>query len=236
MIEWNNIYNGDCNQLIKKINDEIIDLTITSPPYNLGEKHHTHSKTFIAYDEYIDSMPENDYQINQINILNEIYRITKNNGSLFYNHKNRIKNGLSISPYQWLFKTNWNIKQELIWQNGTPNFDKCRFYPQTERIFWLSKSNETNFNNNLNLSDIFKDAPVGSNEKHKRSFPVKLIQKIINCFDKCEIVFDPYSGSGTTAIASIRENKKYIGFEISKNYYELSIKRIINEKSQLKLF
>lgn len=222
----NEIKNINCLHLLKSMADETIDLTITSPPYNLGKKHHTGNNVFDAYDEYIDDMPEIEYQALQIQVLNEIYRVTKKGGSIFYNHKNRIKNGIQITPYEWILKTNWTLKQELIWFNGSQNFDKCRFYPMTERIYWLSKGIDTGFINTINQHDIIKDVAEGTEKKHKRTFPVKLAQRFIKCFPDAELVFDPYMGSGTTAIAAIKENRSYLGAEISKNYYEQSLERI----------
>lgn len=232
----NKIYNGDNLSIMKSFDSEIIDLTITSPPYNLGKKHHTGNKIFDAYDEYIDDVDEEQYQLNQIDVLNEIFRITKNGGSIMYNHKNRIKNGKQITPYEWILKTKWTLKQEIIWYNGTQNFDKCRFYPMTERIYWLSKGIETDFKNTINQSDFIKDMAEGTDKEHKRTFPVKLAQRFVMCFPNSNVIFDPYMGSGTTAIAALKENRNYLGIELSKKYHESSIKRIENYNSQLKLF
>ena len=128
---------GDCLKILPTISDKSIDLAITSPPYNLGNDHHTGSQ---RHKVYFDDIPEEEYQKQKIEILNKAYNIIKDNGSLFYNHKNRIKKGLSIIPYQWLFKTKWLIKQEIVWWNGGQNFDNIRFYHQTERIYWLVKN------------------------------------------------------------------------------------------------
>ena len=235
-MEINKIYNEDCLDTMARMPDNFIDLTVTSPPYNLGAKHHTGSKVFNAYDSYTDDMPEDKYQEEQIKVLNELFRVTKEGGSLMYNHKNRIREGIQISPYEWLFKTEWTIKQEIVWFNGSQNFDKCRFYPMTERIFWLSKGKDTNFLNTINQHDLLKDEAVGTNKEHKRSFPLNLARRFILCFPSSEIIYDPYMGSGTTAIASIEENKNYIGSEISEISCNQADKRIKNRKSQLTLF
>lgn len=235
-MEINKIYNEPCLETIYNMADDFIHLTITSPPYNLGEKHHTRDNVFNSYDTYTDNLDENVYQNEQIKVLNEIYRATKEGGSLMYNHKNRIKNGFQITPYEWLLKTKWTIKQELVWWNGTPNMDKCRFYPSTERIYWLSKGTKTKFYNATSSNDLIKDMPVGTEGEHKRSFPLKLAQRFIICFPDSEIVYDPYMGSGTTAVACLKEKRNYIGSEISKKYCELANLRIEKEKSQLLLF
>ena len=235
-MELNKISNEDCLSLLKKVSDNTIDLTITSPPYNLGVKHHTGNNVFNAYDEYKDDLPEDEYQLKQIEVLNEIYRATKEGGSIMYNHKNRIKNGKQITPYEWLLKTEWTLKQEVVWFNGSQNFDKCRFFPMTERIYWLSKGTNTNFINAINQHDLIKDTAEGTDKEHKRAFPVKLARRFIICFPDAELVFDPYMGSGTTAIAALNEKRNYIGAEISKKYFDLANKRIDCENAQTSLF
>ena len=235
-MKTNKIYNEDCLDTMARMKDNFIDLTVTSPPYNLGKKHHTGNKVFNSYDKYNDDLPEDVYQLKQIEMLNELYRVTKEGGSLMYNHKNRIRKGLQISPYKWLFKTNWTIKQEIVWFNGSQNFDKIRFYPMTERIYWLSKGTKTNFTNVINQHDLIKDTAEGTDKEHKRAFPLSLARKFIMCFPDSKLIYDPYMGSGTTAEASLCENKSYLGSEISKNYIKKSQNRINNYLTQTKLF
>mgnify|MGYP003291192878 CR=1 FL=1 len=233
------IENGDCLSLLRKLPDKCIDLIITSPPYNLEKIHHTGSNRFYGYASYCDELPEDEYQENQINVLNECYRVLKDDGSLFYNHKNRIRNGIQITPYEWLLKCNFVIKQELVWKNGSQNFDKIRFYPMTERIYWLAKSPTVQMFNSIGHHDVFDSSewkPQGTKEKFKRAFPIKMVTDIISCFPEAKVVLDPYSGSGTTAIGCIKMNVHYIGFEIDKSTYELSLKRIEEENSQFSLF
>jgi site-specific DNA-methyltransferase (adenine-specific) len=235
-MEVNRIYNESNLQTMARMKDNSIDLTVTSPPYNLGIKHHTGNNVFEAYDEYIDDIPEDEYQKQQINVLNELYRVTKQGGSIMYNHKNRIKNGKQITPYEWLLKTEWTLKQEIVWFNRSQNFDKCRFYPMTERIYWLSKGTDTDFINAINQHDLIKDTAEGTDKEHKRAFPVKLAQRFIICFPDAKLIFDPYMGSGTTAIAAIREKRNFIGSELSSKYCNNANQRIKNELSAPTLF
>src|SRR5665647_1719995 len=131
-MELNKIYNMDCLEGLKRMESNSIDLIITSPPYNLGKTHHTGNNRFKSYVEYDDDMPEEVYQQWQIEVLNECFRVLKEDGSMWYNHKNRIKEGKQITPYEWLLKTKFITKQEVIWQNGSQHFDKIRLYPMTE--------------------------------------------------------------------------------------------------------
>ena len=179
-------------------------------------------------------MPEELYEQWQIEILNECYRVLKPDGSLWYNHKNRIKNGCQIEPYRWLYKTPFVIKQEIIWQNGSQNFDKIRFYPMTERVYWLTKSPKTKMFNAINHHDIFSRAewkPVMTKGGFKRAYPETMVEDLLRCFENADVVLDPFSGSGTTCVVAKRMNRQYIGFEISSSAYELSLQRLTEQKT-----
>ena len=221
----------DCLEGLKQIDDESIDLIITSPPYNLGKSHHTGNNHFKAYTEYDDNMPEDLYQKWQVEILNECYRVLKKDGSLWYNHKNRIRNGEQIEPYRWLYKTPFIIKQEIVWQNGSQNFDKCRIYPMTERVYWLTKDAKTKLFNAINHHDIFTRAewqPVKTKGAFKRAYPEKMVEDIISCFPDVRVVLDPFSGSGTTCCVAKRMGKDYIGFELSTDSCKIAEERLEN--------
>ena len=225
-MKLNHIYQGDCLEVLKEFPDESVDLIITSPPYNLGNDHHTGSKRHQAYN---DDMGEREYQEWQIKVLNELHRVLRPEGSLMYNHKNRIKNGKQISPYEWLFKTPFVIKQEIVWINRSQNFDKIRLYPWTERVYWLTKSPKTKMFNVLNHHDVFdwnEWKPVGTKGSHTRAFPVQMAQDLASCFPDAQIILDPFMGSGTTAIAALNLGKQYIGIELEKEYVDLANQRI----------
>lgn len=226
-MKTNTIINGDSLEILKAIPDEFFDLVFTSPPYNLGNSHHTGSA---RHQSYRDSLPEDEYQKNQIEVLNECFRVLRPEGSLIYNHKNRIKDGVQITPYQWLLKTNFVCKQELVWFNGSQNFDKIRFYPMTERIYWLAKSPQTKLINSINHHDLFgRDEwkPVGTKAKHTRAFPEKMVEDILLCFPNSKVILDPYSGSGTVLKVAKKMGREYVGIELSPEFVALANERIL---------
>tara|TARA_R110002033_G_scaffold94843_1_gene144002 strand:- start:50 stop:727 length:678 start_codon:yes stop_codon:yes gene_type:complete len=222
----NKLYLDDCFNSFKKINNSSIDIIITSPPYNLGNSHHTGNKRHQAYN---DNLPEKEYQETQIKLLNECFRVLKDDGSMIYNHKNRIKKGIQISPYEWLLKSNFVIKQELVWINRSQNFDKIRFYPWTERIYWLTKSPKTKLINTINKHDVFdwtEWKPVGTRGSHTRAFPEQFVADMLAVFPDAKTVLDPYMGSGTTGYVAVNSNRNFIGFEAIKEYFDIAKKRI----------
>lgn len=229
----NQVIQGDALEVLKTFPPECIDLTITSPPYNLGNNHHTGNNRHSAYS---DDLPEYDYQLYQINVLNELYRVTSPTGSLFYNHKNRIKNGRVITPYEWLLKSAWVLKQEIVWFNGSQNFDKCRFYPMTERIYWLAKTPNTKLINNVNKHDFWEFAGVGVNKVHSRAFPEKLVETILKCFPDARLILDPFCGSGTTLYVARKLDRNYLGIDIMPQYVDLERKRLSQIPERLEHF
>ena len=223
------LINDDCLKVLPTLEESSVDLIITSPPYNLGNNHHTGNKQHKAYN---DNLPEAEYQEQQLQFLNECFKVLKETGSLIYNHKNRIKKGRQLSPYEWIFKSNFIVKQEIVWVNRSQNFDKMRFYPFTERLYWLTKKPETKLFNAINHYDVFdwkEWKPVGTKGNHTRAFPEKMVEDILKCFPNAKIVLDPYMGSGTTGIACKNLNREFIGIELDKTYFDIASKRIDNE-------
>ena len=100
------LYHGDCLEIMPEL--EPVDLVITSPPYNLGNRHHCGGK---YHEPYTDELEESEYQKWQEDVLNLTY---KKATDCFYNHKNRIKKGVQISPYKWIFRTNTSHTRKLF--------------------------------------------------------------------------------------------------------------------------
>lgn len=102
-----------------------------------------------------DFMSEPLYQLWQIEVLNECWRILKPNGSIFYNHKIRTAQHRSTHPISWISKTNLTFRQQIVWNRlNSPNVSKIRYLPTTELIFWLTKTNcQPNFE--LSKKSIF---------------------------------------------------------------------------------
>ncbi len=219
--EWVTIYHGDCRDILPELPK--VDLVLTSPPFNIGDVHHTGNR---KHSPYPDDLPEGEYQWQQIEILDMCWDITRLEGSLFYEHTNRIRDGLQISPYRWLFKTKWLDKQEIVWENRSHNFDKIRFLPKTQRIYWMVKQSSTQLeNNDLLFEDLWRLKPEGTKGSHARAFPQTLPDRILDCFPSAKLILDPFLGSGTTAYCAKKLNRRCIGIEIEEKYCEIATKR-----------
>lgn len=245
-MQLNKIYCIDVLEGLKQLEDNSIDLIITSPPYNkMGLNGNQKGVKWVGTIDYnndknIDNKNEIDYQNWQIEILNECFRVLKNNGSMFYNHKNRIVKGKGVisNPYSWIEKSKFLIRQEIIWDRGSTNdVNRRRFLPTTEKIYWLTKTNKPNFDRKPNT--IFKkevwNFPFEKNTKHPAPFPIDLPNNIISCIktnDNPITILDIFMGSGTTALSAILNNCNYIGFELFQKYIDIANERIKNIKDK----
>ncbi len=238
----NKLICGETLTELKKIPNNFVNLGITSPPYNKQEKNKGWLVKNVKYDKFKDIKTEKDYQENQIDVLNELFRITKEGGSFFYNHKIRWDRGEMIHPMQWLLKTDWTIKQEIVWDRMIAgNIRGWRFWQVEERIYWLYKPINKNkigkelLSKHALQTSIWRIRPEGNNP-HPAPFPIELPTRIINSIldDEDGVVIDPYCGSGTTIIAAKLLNKNFIGIDISQEYLDYAKRRLENYQSENK--
>jgi site-specific DNA-methyltransferase (adenine-specific) len=239
----NKIFCGDALTILKDLPSEIVDIGVTSPPYNKGENKKGWLVGNVKYEGASDKLPEDEYQENQIEVLNEIYRITKPGGSFFYNHKIRWEKGQLLHPMDWLRKTKWVIRQEIIWDRMiAANIRGWRFWQVDERIYWLYKPKGNKLigeelkPKHALLTSIWRFPPEKKNP-HPAPFPLALpVRCIFSIMDerKGGLVLDPYCGSGTTLVAAKILGHNFIGIDISKKYVEFSKKRLENFKSEEK--
>jgi modification methylase len=246
MLELNKIYNEDCLATMQRMEDNSVDLIITSPPYNknayaVGSGSAKSWSALrgrqIPYDKYNDAMPPEEYEKWQKDVISECLRILKPHGSLFYNHKDILVGGVIVPP-KWVYE--FPIHQQIIWNRGSSLAnDPHYFQPITEYIYWIAKSPKDVFfdKSKCAFRQSVWNINFEINTKHPAPFPKKLVGNIIlGCSKEGDIIYDPYFGSGTTGLMAAKMKRNWIGSEISENYVQLANKRIKNETSQLSLF
>ena len=240
----------DCLEFMRSLPDGCVDLIVTSPPYNKNAHASANVKPWkgeswsnmrgrqIAYDVYSDDMPQEQYEAWQKDVISECLRILKDTGSLFYNHKDIISEGRIIPP-RWVY--DFPVHQQLIWERpGTPALDPHYFFPVTEYIYWFVKDPKKAYFNRDNVAQRSSVWRFNlERNAHPAPFPLALVQKCIaSSAPPYALVYDPFMGSGTTAIAVIQsgEGREFIGTEISPKYVEMANERIRIESAQLSLF
>lgn len=254
-LELNKVHCGDSLSLLEKLEDNSINLIITSPPYNKGNKGDVKGNIFhssIDYDVYSDNLPEDEYQAKEIKWLSIAYAKLVPGGSLFYNHKERSnRKGGTIIPDEWLLKTPFasTIRQRIIWDRGSSfNNNKYKCSDGIEFIYWLTKPDSngkvrTNKEDYLNekgkletLTNIWKFNTEPKAFDHPAPYPLGLPLRCLHLIlgqpqnynsDEEFVVLDPFFGTGTTGCASVMyKGVSWLGFDISKNYAEKSQKRV----------
>ena len=131
-----------------------------------------------------------------------------------------------IHPMSWISKVKQlTLMEEIIWDRGsTHNHSNRLMHPITERLYVLRLTNDKyTFLNTSELdyrSDVWRlgRAPVNG---HNAPFPEELARNVIKAWTKPgDTVMDPYSGSGTTLFAALKEDRNFVGSEILPEYHE----------------
>jgi modification methylase len=222
---------GDSLTELKKIESNIVDLVVTSPPYNKNywlRNRHQKGKRIITYDTFSDTLEPQEYIRTQKEILDELVRVIKPTGSIYYNHIDILHKHNTIHPS---YVYDYNIKQVIVWDRGnTPKLDKSYFLPTTEWLFWIKKDWDSIPYFNKSLATHKKSIWRINKEKnnpHPAPFPEELVDNIVK--SSCPengLILDCYNGSGTTAVVANKNNMDYIGIDISEQYIQMTKDRI----------
>ncbi|WP_457601484.1 DNA-methyltransferase [Hydrogenivirga sp.] len=238
----NRVIHGDVLEVLREIPSNSIDLGITSPPYNKKGKNKGWLVDRITYAQYGDNMDEDKYQEWQVEVLNELYRVIKEGGSFFYNHKLRWERGKLLHPYEWVSRTKWTLKQEIIWHRKIAgNIRGWRFWQVDERIYWLYKPKGKDLigeelkSQHAKFTSVWEIRPENGFKEHPAPFPIELPARIILSIldDRKGIVIDPFCGIGTTLVAAKLLGHDYIGIDISEEYVKFAEERLRKAEEEL---
>ena len=231
----NKIHQMDCIRLMKKLPPKSVGVIVTSPPYNLknstgnGMKDGRGGKWANAalingYASYDDNMPYDEYVAWQRDCLSNMMRILKNNGAIFYNHKWRVQNGL-LQDRQDIVQ-GFPVRQIIIWRRkGGINFNAGYFLP-TYEVVYLIANPSFKLAPKANAQGDIWEIPQARNIDHPAPFPVELAQRCISS-TVSGVVFDPFMGSGSTAIAAEILERQWFGAEISEDYCQTAKRRLV---------
>lgn len=247
-MELNKIYNENCLNTMAKMPDKFADLVVTSPPYNMRtrirngqyttrEKSEHFSKKYKHFD---DALPINDFYELHKSVLTELLRVSK---IVCYNFQ--IVTGSKEAFFKIIGEFNKYIKDIIIWDKGSgqPAMHEMVLNSCYEMILILEddkKAGRTIQNAKFKRGEMNNVLRIGRGEKvidgHNAVFPEKLPIELIKAFsEENNLIYDPFIGSGTTAIASLKQNRLFIGSEIVKDYYEKAVQRVKNHVAQQKL-
>ena len=257
-MELNKIYCMDCLDGLKQLDDECIDLTVTSPPYD-------NLRTY------------NGYSFDFENIAKELYRVTKKGGVVVWivgdSTIKGSETGTSFKQALFFKEIGFNLHDTMIYakNNVYAHDPRNKRYKQCfEYMFILSKGKPKTYNEikdrpnkhkgktlsgtkgrnkngekrelknvvinefqaRFNIWEYTTGGSVSSDKiafKHPAIFPEKLAQDhILSWSNEGDVVMDIFMGSGTTAKMCKIANRNYIGFEISQEYCDIAEERLKN--------
>lgn len=239
-LELNTIYCESNLETMAKMPNDFVDYVLTSPPYNIGYNQ-MYGQNVKKYSEYQDNL--DDYFENQKQLINELLRVTKKH--IFYNIQMLGSNKIAFLNLLGHFKH--NIKDIIIWKkNMIPHIEEGILSSSFEFIIIFSNDNpnkkkfyDANFKRGgmSNVFEIFNTHTNPFAKDHKAIMPLDIPRYfMINFGKENDIWYDPYMGTGTTAVACIEEKRKFIGSEISQEYIDLANKRLEPYLTQQTLF
>ena len=221
------LYNGDCLEVMDKLIEEgvKVDCILTDPPYMIARKNnfHTMGRKGIDFGEW-------DKDVDLFSWLDRIPKLLSKNGSVVI--FNDWKNLGDIARY--CESLGLEIKDLLRWEKTNPmprNRDR-RYITDYECAIWLvNKKSKWVFNrlDEKYQRPKFEYPVVSGNEKtmHTTQKPVKLMEEIIRVHTKKDnTILDCFMGSGSTGVACMNTNRKFIGIELDKNYFNIAKQRI----------
>lgn len=234
---------------MKELPDSSVHLMITSPPYNVSK-------------EYDEDLSLKEYLLLLENSFKETYRVLINGGRACINVANLgRKPYIPLSDYisKIMIDIGFNMRGEIIWNKASSAS------PSTAWGSWQSAANpilrdiheyilifskgdykrNKKGKENTILRDQFMEwtksiwimnAESAKRIGHPAPFPEELPYRLIQLYSfKGDIILDPFMGSGTTAVSALKSERKFVGYDISKEYIELAEKRIESLLKQTKM-
>ena len=249
----NKIYNQDCIDGMKAIPDGKIDLVVTDPPFAINFKakkanyNRTASRVLSGYNEITK---ENYYEFT-LNWMSQCFRILKESGGMYvfsgWNNLADILNAIeeigfiTVNHIIWKYQFGVVTNRKFVTSHYhclyiCKNDKKRKFFPY-ERFSKEEKNNQgrsLHYKDKEDVWEIKREYWTGD-EKTPTKLPAEIIKKILQySSEEGDLVFDPFLGSGQTAVVSKLLKRNYIGFEIVKEYFDFISKRLKSNSYRIK--
>ncbi len=247
-----NIYNKDCLVGMKDIPNESIDCVVTDCPYmivgggsskepsanecrGILNRRTKHIDLGGVFDDTVQAVRQGKiFKHNDIRFddwLPDVYRVLKKGTHCYIMVNSRNLKDLQTEAE----KVGFVFQNLLVWdkKTATPN----KYYMQgLEFILMLSKRPARNIND-MGSKNLLSTPNIIGKKAHPVEKPIALMAEMIrNSTNEGDVVLDPFAGAGSTLIAAKLLNRRYIGFEIDKQYYDIAYSRLYKEPQQTKMF
>jgi modification methylase len=264
------VYHGDALEIMRALPDKSVDMVLTSPPYNLGNTtgggfpgkkqmgHYDANAPMGAkrggmgkwaaaakvnglahgYGNHNDAMPHGEYVAWQHEVLTECWRLLKDDGAIYYNHKTRVLDGIAVTPMD--YNPGLPVRQIVVWARaGGVNFSPAFYLPTHEWVMILAKPDFRLRDKAASGAGDVWYIPQEAGTTHPAPFPLKLALQAIET-TSCQVILDPFAGSGTTLRAAKDLGRLAIGIEVNETYCQSIAERMSqgvlwrqNEKAHL---
>ncbi len=232
----NEIYLGDSLVLMKDIPDGSIDLIVTDPPFAIDfkAKRSNYNRSQDRVLEGYNEIPKERYYEFTLRWMREAHRILKDTGSMYvFSGWTNLKDILNAIDEVGFITIN-----HIIWKYQFGVFTRRKFVTSHYHILFVVKDEKRyKFNKIEHYPEdvwIIKREYWKGKVKTPTKLPLEIVKKIIlYSSDEGDVVFDPFLGSGTVAVAAKLLNRRFLGFEIVPEYYEFARERIARTEREL---
>jgi site-specific DNA-methyltransferase (adenine-specific) len=219
------LYQGDCLEVMDElIKDDVkVDMILTDPPYGIDltpqRENGKFKNTKVINDNNLCWLPK---------FVNQIYALTKNTAIIFCAWQN-------IDKFKIELEKKFTIKNILIWNKDWFGMGN-NYRPNYELILLCCKTNITTKSKNKSNILTYRRIPP-QKLKHSCEKPVGLLEDLIyELTDENDIVLDSFMGSGSTGVACLNTNRKFIGIELDENYFNIACDRLENPLPEQKKY
>lgn len=218
------LYQGDCLEVMKNIEDGSVDLVVTDPPY----KTITGGDSNGANSERPKGMLRGNRKLfkhQKMNIsvwMPEIYRILKDESHCYI-----FTNVLNLQEMlDEASKAGFKLHNVLVWEKN--NCTPSQYYMKNcEYVLFLRKGKAKWINNIGESKTVHKFNNIIGNKLHPTEKPVDLLEYyLLNSSEPNDVVLDPFMGSGSTGVACLNTNRDFIGIELDEGYFNIAQNRI----------
>ena len=225
----NKIINADCLDILKQLPDKCIGLVLTDPPYNIG----------IDGGKGWDNIK--DYEVFIKQVFSEAQRVSKRQIFFFDYSYTKLFEELAEPKERFIWHREGGFSGDFIKKGYEPFYlygDEPVNIPKIKNEY---ADTDPRLREYKSVSNVWTIPNLVGRKNEKEGHPT---QKPLKLFERCvymgsnegDIVFDCFSGSGTTAVACHNLKRRFICIEKDKDYYEASVKRLEEHQKQLTLF
>ncbi len=221
------LYNDDCLEVFKNIEDESIDLICTDPPYKKvqgGCTNHAVKLKGALREEMAKGTFFKHNEIKFENWIPEVYRVLKNDTHCYiFSDDRNLNDILTIGK-----KVGFKLLNILTWKK-TKHCPNRYYLKNSEFIVMFRKGRAKNINN-MGTFQVLEFSNV-EKKVHPSEKPLDLLETLIsNSSNIGDIVLDPFMGSGTTGVTCEKLNRNFIGIELEEKYFNIAKERILNDR------